>query len=261
VSLIDKVKNIFAENESPEESNATISEPDPPSSSESSEKPADNFPDLPKERMTINLPVIKESNTSPQSNEILIKAQPSVANDQCVFMVNRVLMEGYSWYFSDFESAADSPLAEALFSLEDVESALLLESTLTITRKDKTIVDWKPLAREVGAVVRKALEGDGPLIAEKIISELPLEESIREGIQKNIDAEVNPGVAGHGGHITLQSVKGNTITIQMGGGCQGCSAADLTLKQGIHTSFRKAVPKVGAILDETDHSAGVNPYF
>ncbi len=261
MSLIDKVKNIFADKESPEESNSTPSEPTQPTSSETSEKPADNFPDLPKERMTINLSVTKESNTSPQSDAILIKAEPSVANDQCVFMVNRVLMDGYSWYFPNFESAADSPLAETLFSLEDVESALFLESTLTITRKDKTIVDWKPLAKEVGAVVRTALEEGGPLISEAIISELPSEETIREGIQNNIDDEVNPGVAGHGGNITLQSVKGNTITIQMGGGCQGCSAADLTLKQGIHTSFRKAVPKVGAILDETDHSAGVNPYF
>ena len=84
---------------------------------------------------------------------------------------------------------------------------------------------------------------------------------IREGIQKVIDEEVNPGVAGHGGQINLLAVKGNTVTIQMGGGCQGCSAADLTLKQGIHTSFRKAVPQVGAIFDETDHTAGLNPYF
>ncbi len=236
------------------ESTATVSV-------DSGENPGDNFPALPQERMTINLPVIKESNASRQSDEILIKAQPSVANDQCVFMVNRTLMDGYSWYFSNFESAAGSPLAEALFSLDDVESVLVLESTLTLTRKDKTIVDWQPLAKEVGTVVRRALEEGGLLISEKIITELPSEDAIREGIQENINAEVNPGVAGHGGHITLQTVKGNTITIQMGGGCQGCSAADLTLKQGIHTSFRKAVPQVGAILDETDHSAGVNPYF
>ncbi len=260
MSLIKTVKKIFSNNEPIEESDSNGAESTPPSI-ESSEKPADNFPELPQERKTINLSVIKESNTSPQSDEILIKAEPSVANDQCVFMANRTLMEGYSWYFSSFESAANSPLAEALFSLEDVESVLILESTLTLTRKDKTIVDWKPLAKEVGAAVRKALEGGGPLISEKIIAEMPSEESVREGIQKSIDTEVNPGVAGHGGNITLQSVKGNTVTIQMGGGCQGCSAADLTLKQGIHSSFRKAVPMVGAILDETDHSAGVNPYF
>jgi len=245
----------------PDENSEPVAAEAVSSSMEPAEDPPDNFPALPKERMTINLPVIKGSDTSQQSDEILIKAQPSVANDQCVFMVNRTLMEGYSWYFSNFESAESSPLAETLFSLEDVESVLVLESTLTLTRKDKTIVDWKPIAGEVGAAVRKVLEGGGSLISEKIIAEMPSEESVREGIQKNIDTEVNPGVAGHGGHITLQSVKGNTITIQMGGGCQGCSAADLTLKQGIHTSFRKAVPKVGAILDETDHSAGVNPYF
>ncbi|MCH7623907.1 MAG: NifU family protein [Nitrospinae bacterium] len=262
MSLINTVKKIFSNNDPVKTEGDSNGDESTPPSIESSEKPADNFPELPQERMTINLSVIKESNTSsPQSDEILIKAEPSVANDQCVFMVNRTLMEGYSWYFSSFESAANSSLAEALFSLEDVESALILESTLTLTRKDITIVDWKPLAKEVGAVVRKALEGGGPLISEKIIAEMPSEESVREGIQKSIDTEVNPGVAGHGGHITLQSVKGNTVTIQMGGGCQGCSAADLTLKQGIHSSFRKAVPMVGAILDETDHSAGVNPYF
>lgn len=259
MSLINKVKDIFSNN-GPDEESETVASP-VTSSIESAENPSDNFPSLPQERMTINLPVIKDSNISQQSDEVLIKAQPSIANDQCVFMVNRTLMEGYSWYFSNFESAEGSPLAEALFSIDEVETALVLESTLTITRKDKTIVDWKPLAKEVGTAVRNALEGGGPLIAEKIIAGLPAEEDVRKGIQENIDAEVNPGVAGHGGHITLQSVKGNTITIQMGGGCQGCSAADLTLKQGIHTSFRKAVPMVGAILDETDHSAGANPYF
>ena len=52
-----------------------------------------------------------------------------------------------------------------------------------------------------------------------------------------------------------------SVTIEMGGGCQGCSAADLTLKQGIHSAFRKAAPYVGAIYDETDHAAGLNPYY
>jgi Fe-S cluster biogenesis protein NfuA len=261
VSLINKVKNIFSEREPTEETNSGNETPETLSTTEINDKVEENFPSLPKERMTINIPVIKESNSSQQSEEILIKAQPSTANDQCVFMVNRTLMEGYSWYFPNFESAEGSPLAEALFSLEDIETALVLESTLTITRKDKTIVDWKRLAGEVGTVVRNTLEGDSPLISKNIIADLPSEEDVRKGIQDIIDTEVNPGVAGHGGNITLQSVKGNTITIQMGGGCQGCSAADLTLKQGIHTSFRKAVPMVGAILDETDHSEGANPYF
>ena len=262
MSLISKVKNIFSDNGSKKEDSASNSaESTPTSATETPVTPADNFPKLPKERKVIQAPVIQGSSDSPQSDEILIKAQPSATGDECVFMVNRTLMEGHSWFFSSFETAAESPLAEALFSLDDVDTVLVLESTLTVTRKDKTIVDWRPLAVEIGAAIRGVLEQGGPLIADKIVSELPPEDVIRKDIQKVIDTEVNPGVAGHGGHIVLMSVKGNSVTIQMGGGCQGCSAADLTLKQGIHTSFRNAVPKVGAILDETNHAAGANPYF
>lgn len=194
-------------------------------------------------------------------NKVLIKAQPSATSDQCLFMLNQPLFSGHSWWFPTFEAAEGSPLAERLFSLEDVESVLVNEATVTITRKDKNICDWKPLGAEIGTALRERLEEGGELISQKIISEMPSQDEIQEGIQKAINEEVNPGVAGHGGLITLEHIKGNTITIKMGGGCQGCSAADLTLKQGVHSSFRKFVPQVGAIFDETDHAAGLNPYF
>ena len=229
-----------------------------PSSEPNTERFAD---EPPAPRTVLHAPIFNESIFPEESAEILIKAQPSPTGDQCMFTVNRALMSGYSWYFDSFESASDSALAEALFSLDDVETVLVCEATVTITRKDKTLVDWVPLAKEIGAAIRGALEEDSLLISEKILSSIPPEETIRDGIQKVIDEEVNPGVAGHGGQINLLAVKGNSVTIQMGGGCQGCSAADLTLKQGIHTSFRKAVPQVGAIFDETDHTAGLNPYF
>jgi Fe-S cluster biogenesis protein NfuA len=61
--------------------------------------------------------------------------------------------------------------------------------------------------------------------------------------------------------VTLERVEGNTIFLTMGGGCQGCAASSITLRQGIHTTFRRAVPQIGAIYDETDHTAGTNPYF
>ncbi len=223
--------------------------------------PSSPSPNFPAVRRVLNIPTIAENVSPKVSDEVSIKAQPSPTGDQCLFAVNRTLMKGHSWYFSDFESATESSLAEALFCLDGVETVLVCESTVTVTRKDKTLVDWVPLAKQVGAGIRDALGTGKNLIAAAIVSKLPAEEEIREAIQKVIDTEVNPGVAGHGGNISLLAVKGNSVTIQMGGGCQGCSAADLTLKQGIHTSFRKAVPMVGAIFDETDHAAGLNPYF
>jgi len=219
-------------------------------------------PETPAERTTIQAPVISQEDLPENSDEILIKAQPSTTGDNCVFRVNKKLLNGYSWYFSNFESAEGSPLAERLFSMEQMESVLVLENHLTVTRKDKTLIDWKEFSKEIGNTIRSVIDENGDqLVSAKIIEAIPSEDEIRAGIQKSIDDEVNPGVAGHGGLISLLNVNGNTVTIKMGGGCQGCSAADLTLKQGIHTTFRKAVPQVGAILDETDHSAGLNPYF
>jgi Fe-S cluster biogenesis protein NfuA len=206
--------------------------------------------------------IVDQAEESVSSDQILIKAQPSRDNEQCKFMVNRPLFEGRSWLFSNFEEAAGSPIAEAVFSIDSIETLLIHDSTAVVTKTGaKGRSDWEALAKEVGSALRKALEAETQLVSQEIIKSIPSEDVVREEIQKVIDTEVNPGVAGHGGRITLTAITGNTVTIQMGGGCQGCSAADMTLKQGIHSSFRKAVPYVGAIYDETDHAAGSNPYY
>ncbi|MBT3517640.1 MAG: hypothetical protein HN465_08680 [Nitrospina sp.] len=252
--VVDDMKTISSE---VDESNKTLSESD---KEDENNKPFSE-PE-PVIRKVMRVPALSDDIFPPNDeNKVLIKAQPSGSSDQCLFMLNRPLFEGHSWWFPDFESAESSPLAERLFSLDDVASVLVNESTITVTRKDKNIYDWKPLASEVGIALRELIIEGGELISKKIISEMPSQDEIQEGIQKAINEEVNPGVAGHGGLITLEKIKGNTITIKMGGGCQGCSSADLTLKEGIHGSFRKFVPQIGAIFDETDHAAGLNPYF
>jgi Fe/S biogenesis protein NfuA len=47
----------------------------------------------------------------------------------------------------------------------------------------------------------------------------------------------------------------------MGGGCQGCGAADVTLKAGIERLIKEELPEVSEVLDTTDHSQGTNPYY
>ncbi len=56
-------------------------------------------------------------------------------------------------------------------------------------------------------------------------------------------------------------MKKNNVYIRLGGGCQGCGAADVTLKQGIEKAIRDLAPAVGEILDTTDHASGRNPYY
>ena len=80
-------------------------------------------------------------------------------------------------------------------------------------------------------------------------------------VQELIDSTINPAVAGHGGFVQLVEVKENKVYLQMGGGCQGCGAADVTLKAGIERLIKEELPEIEEVLDSTDHASGTNPYY
>ena len=88
-----------------------------------------------------------------------------------------------------------------------------------------------------------------------------LSSSEAKAVKHVLDTEINPAVAGHGGHISMVDVKDHIAYIRLGGGCQGCGMADVTLKQGVIVAIKKAVPEIVEVLDVTDHAGGNNPYF
>jgi Fe/S biogenesis protein NfuA len=83
----------------------------------------------------------------------------------------------------------------------------------------------------------------------------------KEKIQYLLAHKINPGVAEHAGFVELIDVRDNNVYIRLGGGCQGCGAADFTLRQGIEAIIKKEVPEILQVLDVTDHAAGMNPYY
>ncbi len=87
------------------------------------------------------------------------------------------------------------------------------------------------------------------------------QDPVAQAVQTVIDQQINPGVGSHGGQVTLVDVRDGTAYMRFGGGCQGCAAVSVTLKQGVETAVRAAVPSVTAIVDVTDHDAGESPYY
>ena len=87
------------------------------------------------------------------------------------------------------------------------------------------------------------------------------QDPVARAVQDVLDRQINPGVGSHGGMVTLVDVRDGTAYMRFGGGCQGCAAVDVTLKQGVETAIRSSVPAISAIVDVTDHEAGVNPYY
>ncbi len=76
-----------------------------------------------------------------------------------------------------------------------------------------------------------------------------------------IDQQINPSIAEHGGHAELVAVEEDTAYVRLGGGCQGCGMASVTLGQGIEVAVTGAIPEIASVVDVTDHDAGTNPYF
>ena len=88
-----------------------------------------------------------------------------------------------------------------------------------------------------------------------------LKGTVAEKVMTLIEEQVNPAVAGHGGFVTLMDVKDDVVYVELGGGCQGCGMAKVTLKEGIEKMIKEAIPQIKEVLDVTDHGLGQNPYY
>ena len=86
--------------------------------------------------------------------------------------------------------------------------------------------------------------------------------SLEDRINYVLYNEINPGLAAHGGMVTLvEVVEENVAVLQFGGGCQGCSAVDITLKHGVETALLEQIPDLAGIKDATDHTVTENAYY
>ncbi|MBU2887164.1 Fe-S biogenesis protein NfuA [Gilvimarinus agarilyticus] len=74
--------------------------------------------------------------------------------------------------------------------------------------------------------------------------------------------EVNPGLAAHGGEVSLVEITDDGYAIlRFGGGCQGCSAVDMTLKNGVEVALMDKLPELKGIRDITDHTDRTQAYY
>ncbi len=92
----------------------------------------------------------------------------------------------------------------------------------------------------------------------QVTDDSPLEDKINYVLFNDI----NPGLAAHGGQVELLEITEDLYAIlKFGGGCQGCSAVDLTLKEGVEKTLIEKIPEVKGVRDITDHSDTSNAYY
>jgi Fe/S biogenesis protein NfuA len=109
----------------------------------------------------------------------------------------------------------------------------------------------------------RATGGQLQIRAPKIKGEAPAESaSLVERVRWVVEHEINPQLAQHRGHVSVQEVTAEgVVVLRFGGGCHGCGMADVTLKQGIEKTLLEKAPGVTAVRDATDHDSGAAPYI
>jgi len=172
------------------------------------------------------------------------------------FLPGQVVMESGTRDFADAESAAASPLAEALFDTGMVEGVFFGRDFISVTAAPgASWTDLEPLVLETlldhfvtGAPLFKAGSAAGIDVAgEPSFDEDPADADIIDQIKELIDTRVRPAVAQDGGDIVYKGYKDGRLYLSMHGACSGCPSSEITLKRGIESLIRHYVPEVESI--------------
>ncbi|MFY9779006.1 MAG: NifU family protein [Candidatus Baltobacteraceae bacterium] len=194
---------------------------------------------------------------------ISIRAESLLADaDTCKFTVNRTVHAGGPFLFENAREAAGSPLIERLFALPGVAHVLVAENVVSVGKEPDA--SWALLKPAIGGVIRTQLLTGMPALLEKpgcSESRVRTDAELHAAVQKLLDDEVNRSIAAHGGKISIAGVRDATLFVTMGGGCQGCAASQMTLRQGLEVMVRRVAPEIVRIVDVTDHAGGDRPFY
>lgn len=168
------------------------------------------------------------------------------------FLPGRTVMEMGTRDFATPEEAVVSPLAEALFSLGDVEGVFFGHSFISVTAAPGS--NWADLKADVVSILLDHFSANMPLfvngtaagisVPPEIDHDDPADADIIIQIKELIETRVRPAVANDGGDILYQGFNKGTVFLKMQGACSGCPSSTATLKNGIESLLKHYVPEV-----------------
>ncbi len=172
------------------------------------------------------------------------------------FLPGRTVMDVGTRDFATPEEAAASPLAEALFSLDDVEGVFFGRSFISVTASPGT--SWVNLKPDVLGILLDHFSANMPLfkpaaattipVAPEISNDDPADADIIDQIKDLLETRVRPAVANDGGDIIYRGFDKGRVYLQLQGACSGCPSSTATLKGGIESLLKYYVPEVTEVL-------------
>ena len=176
--------------------------------------------------------------------DIEISAELTPNPNTLKFIVNRALVEAGTRNFPTLESSQGSALPSKLFENEAVAGVMIGQDFVTVTKKPE--LEWPSIAAGIVETIRTFLStGEAPVgaLAETsggghVVTE------IEQKIIDILNEEIRPAVARDGGDIVFYGYEDGIVKLHLQGSCSSCPSSIMTLKMGIESRLRQALPEI-----------------
>jgi Fe-S cluster biogenesis protein NfuA len=163
---------------------------------------------------------------------------------------DHVLMPRGTASFTDKAAADASPLAKRLMAIPGVASCMVGSNFVSVTKSEEG--DWEVLDLQTREALKAHVaSGDpavNPLSLEKPSAPKEGETELERRIKEVLDRDIRPAVAMDGGDVVFEKFEDGVVYLYMQGSCAGCPSSTATLKMGIETRIRQAVPEVQEVV-------------
>lgn len=168
------------------------------------------------------------------------------------YSVNRqILDKGAMNFIRKADAEAKSPLAAKLFGVEGISGVMIGKDFVTVTKTESG--DWDNVHKTASTMIEEHLYNNEPVFNAGALDAQgePTGQgngAIETKIREILDNEIRPAVAMDGGDITFERFENGTVYLHLQGSCAGCPSSTITLKQGIETRLKEALPEVHEVV-------------
>ena len=162
------------------------------------------------------------------------------------YSVNRTLLDsGAMSFLKPADATGKSPLAAKLFEVPGICGVMVGKDFVTVTKTEEG--DWDVVHKRTSESLEQHLGAGLPVFEPGAIEALRQkggDTEVERKIRDILDKDIRPAVAMDGGDIAFERYEDGVVYLFMQGSCAGCPSATATLKMGIETRLKEAIPEI-----------------
>jgi Fe-S cluster biogenesis protein NfuA len=168
------------------------------------------------------------------------------------YSVNRELLKrGAANFVKLADAEGKSPLAVRLFGIAGISGVMIGRDFVTVTKTEEG--DWDLVHRETSRAIEEHLGQNLAVVEESFLEQSGSshkggDSELEKRIREFLDVEVRPALAMDGGDVSFDRFEAGVVYLELQGSCAGCPSSTATLKMGIETRIREAIPEVTEVV-------------